>query len=109
MFRTGGNQVDAGCFNAGVTQNIRQLDHVLAGFIKGSGKQVPQIMRKYFFMHYPSLLAERFHFRPNLLSGKIFTVSGEEDPAGSGFLIFRVAEQFPAELMGQKNGADLAL
>ena len=44
MFFTGGDQVDAGGFNAGVAQHVRQFHNIPAGPIKSDGEQMPQIV-----------------------------------------------------------------
>ncbi len=41
VFRTGGDQVDTGGFDAGMPQQIRQLHYILAGPIKSPGEEVP--------------------------------------------------------------------
>lgn len=69
MFRPAGNKVEARCFYAAVSQYIGQLGNILAGSVKHRSEQVPQVVRKYFGIRYPRLPAQRFHFRPNLLSG----------------------------------------
>ena len=57
VFCSGGHQVDAGCFDAGMSQHIRKLCDVVAGPVEGAGKQVPQIMRKYLRGFHTGLLA----------------------------------------------------
>ena len=51
-----GHQVDAGGFNAGMAQDVRQLCNVFFHTIKCPGKKLPQIMREhlvriYFCLH----------------------------------------------------------
>ena len=90
-----------------MAQHIGELDHVPAGFIKGPGKQMPQVVGENFPFGDPGFLAEGLHFRPDLFSGKVFAAFGEEDPAGSVFLLFGVLQELPAELLGQKDRTDL--
>ena len=79
MLRAGGEQVDPGGLDGGVAQYIGQLDHIPAGLVEGSGKQVAQVMGKHLAVCHSGLPAHRFHLRPHLLSGYASAASGEKD------------------------------
>ena len=109
MLRSGGDQIDAGGLDAAVTQDICQLRHIPADPVKGSGKQVPQVVREHLAGLYLRPDTQGFHLRPDLLSGHTSAASGEKDLTGGDFLPRCIPHQLPAELSRQQNGADLAL
>lgn len=69
MLGAGSQKVDAGGVNAAVAEYVGQLGHILAGLIEGLGKQVAEVVWEYFRRRYPRLVAQCFHFSPNLLAG----------------------------------------
>ena len=66
-------------------------------------------MRKDLGCCYPCGFTDRFHFRPDVFSGKPCSVSGEKNLAGDGFLFFGILEELPTKLAWQQDRADLAL
>ena len=46
MFGAGGHNIDPGCINAAVTQDIRQLCNILLNAVESTGKELPQIVGK---------------------------------------------------------------
>ena len=44
----GGNDINAGCINTAVTEDVSEFGDVFFDSVKGAGKKVPQIMRKHF-------------------------------------------------------------
>ena len=96
MFRSGGNEVNPGGFNAGVPQHIGQFHHIPAHLVKGPGEKMSQVMGEYFGGFYARRLAQAFHFSPNLPSGQASSASGEENLTGGDFLCPGVLFQLPA-------------
>ena len=59
------HDIDTRRIDAAVPQDIRQLYDVLSHAVKGTRKQLPQIMRKHLAGLYPRLPADPFHLRPD--------------------------------------------
>ncbi len=96
LFRAGGDEVNSGCLDAGVSQHIRQFDNILINTIERLSEQMPQIVGEYFrFLHF-RLFAQRLEFRPDLAAGQTLSVSGEKDFAGDDFMFFGIFFQLPA-------------
>ena len=109
VFLSCGHQVDAGGFNAGMAQDVRQLCNVLVDPVINRGKQMPEIMGKYLGGLHIGFLAEPLHLRPELASPHGLSAFGEENLTRGNFLLFRVFQQPPAQLSRQQDGADLSL
>ena len=103
------NQVDAGRFDVGMAQHIRQAHHVPADSVKGSGEQMAQIVGEHFGRLHIRLPTQRLHFSPDLLSGKTASISGDENLTGRDSIFPRILQQLAAELFLQKDGPDLSL
>ena len=105
VFLSCGHQVDAGGFNAGMAQDVRQLCNVLVDPVINRGKQMPEIMGKYLGGLHIGFLAEPLHLRPDLASPHGLSAFGEENLTRGNFLLFRVFQQPPAQLSRQQDGA----
>ena len=86
-----GQDVDAGRVDAGMAQDICQLSDILFHPIKGSGKQVAQVVGKHFVRQDTGLPAECLHFSPNIASIQWMAVFCHKnhpggDPAASGIV-----------------------
>ena len=90
-------------------QDIGQLGHVPGGLIEGARKEMAQVVREDLGGGHPGSEAQALHLRPDLPPGQRLAAFGEEDLAGSGFLLSGVLEQLAAQLAGEEDGADLAL
>lgn len=66
MLRAGGKQIKTGGFQAAVSQYIRQLDDIVTQRIKGSGKEMPQIVRKNLAAIHAGRAAQALQLRPDL-------------------------------------------
>ena len=66
MLGTGRQQVNSGCIDRTVPQNIRKLYYVFICLIEDSGKKMPQIMGEHFSFFYPGITTQMFHLCPNL-------------------------------------------
>ena len=109
VFLSCGHQVDAGGFNAGMAQDVRQLCNVLVDPVINRGKQMPEIMGKYLGGLHIGFLTEPLHLRPDLASPHGLSASGEKNLAGGDFLFPGVLQQPTAQSVRKKNSPDLAL
>lgn len=78
VLAAGGNDIDSGCVDAAVAENVRQLCNVLFNPVKCAGKQMPQVMRKDLFRVYPRLLAKAFHLPPDIGAVHRFSCAGDK-------------------------------
>lgn len=62
----GGEQVNAGGVDAAVAQHVGQHGDVVAGAVKGAGKQVPQVVRVHLAGGHAGQAAKGFHLGPDL-------------------------------------------
>ena len=90
-------------------QYISQFYDILAGFIKDGGKQMPQVVGKYFGWSHVRVFTKAFQFCPDLSAGQFFSAFGAKDRAGGGFLFLGVLEQFAAQLGREENDPNFAL
>ena len=74
-------------FQAAVSQYIRQIQKILCHFIKGSCKQMPQVVGKDLAGFHSRLCTQSLHFRPDLPAGETGPVSDEKDLTGNGFVV----------------------
>ena len=88
MFASRGDQVDARGIDGTVTEYISQLRHVPADVIEAAGKQVAQVVGKYFSGFHVGHTAQLLHFQPDLFPGQTLAASGEKDLTGGGFIFF---------------------
>ena len=65
VFPSRAHNIDPGGIDAAVAQNIRKLGNVLIQIIKSSGKQLPEIVGKYFLHCHVGPLAQPLHPGPN--------------------------------------------
>lgn len=65
MFGAGFHNIDAGRFDAGMTQQVRQLGKIFFDLIEGPGKQVPQVVGKDLFLRHTGLFAQGLHLFPD--------------------------------------------
>ena len=80
MFSAGGDDVDAGGVDVGVSQNIGQFRQIPVDGIKAARKQVPQVVRKDLAALHPSLCTERFHHPPDARAVQRPPRAGDEYP-----------------------------
>ena len=64
VFCAGGHNIDAGRVNAAMAKNVCQLRYILFDTVEGAGKQLTQVVGKYFAGIDPGILAQLFHLRP---------------------------------------------
>ena len=66
MLRSGGNDVNSCGIDACVPEKIGKLGNILFNAVEHTGKQMAQIMRKYFLRTDVCLGAQGFHFTPDV-------------------------------------------
>ena len=79
MFGAGGHNIDPGCINAAVTQDIRQLCNILLNAVESTGKELPQIVGKDLGRIYIRRMTQPFHLRPYIAAVQRFAVFCYED------------------------------
>ena len=72
MLAPGSHNIDPCCVDIAVAQNIRQLGNILFNAIKGSGKQLAQVMVEHLAGLNHGLLTEGLHLRPDDVPGHRF-------------------------------------
>lgn len=92
------SQDKCGLFQYSNAPLLFQFYKVLAGFIKNDGKQMSQVVRKYFGWRHAPVFTKAFQFRPDLLAGQFFSAFATKDGAGGSFSIFVTFEQLAAQL-----------
>ena len=102
VLAAGGNDIDSGCVDAAVAENIRQLGNVLFNAVKHPCEQMPQIMREYFLRIYPCLLAKTFHLPPDVGAADRPACSCNENCTRLYSLLRRIAEQFLLQFFHDK-------
>ena len=77
-----------------MAQDIRQIDQVLCFFIKGSGKEVAQVMGKYFLRRNACKRRDPFHLTPDV--GAVFCPAGTgpEDDSAPNMVLPDIYQQF---------------
>ena len=109
MLRFRCEQIDACGLDRAVTEHIGELGDVLGGAVVYPCEQMPEVVRKHLAAVNVCLLANCFHFAPDLFSGNAVTAFGDEKFTGSDFVFLGVFQQLLAELARQQDRADLAL
>jgi len=77
--------------NAGMAQNICQSAQIFFYCIERPGKQMAEIMRKYFFRINIGTCAEIFHFSPYIASIQGLACPCYEHWTGGSFLFFEIS------------------
>ena len=97
--------VDACGVDTAVSQKIRQADDVPLHGIKGSGKQVPQVVGKHLPRGHTRFFAKSFHGAPDTASVEGIAVSGAEDRSLSDPRLFRIGAQCFLQILRKQNTA----
>ena len=98
VFGAGGDDINSGGVNAGMSENIRQLGNILFDSVKYPGEQMPEIMRKNLLRIDVGCAAEGFHFPPDIRAAYCPAGSGDKNHAGFDAMLGGVAEQFFTQL-----------
>lgn len=109
ILRPGRQEVDSDGLNGGVAQDVRQLHDAVACPVEGHGKGVAKTMGAHLKRFHPSIFAQSFHFRPDLMARQGLSVSGEEYSARGSFAFPCVFEGLPPQFAGNQGGTHLAL
>ena len=96
------HDIDAGCFNTSVAEDIRELCNILIRIIKGSGEQLSQIMGINLFRVDLCFFAQVFHLQPYAASVQWVATAGDENWAGTNSPPLGILQQALAQLGGDK-------
>ena len=94
----GGDNINAGGVDAGMAKQVGQLGNILFQGVKGTGKQVAQVVGKHLFGVYPGGLAQAFHLSPNSGAADRLAGAGDKDGAGGNILLGCIAQQLFLQL-----------
>ena len=85
MLRAGGQQINPGRLNGGMSQHVGQFGNILVGPVIGGCKEVAQIVGEHPGRRHACIFAKPLHFRPDLTARQTFSVSSEKDLTGDVF------------------------
>ena len=88
------NNINTGCIDACMSKDIGELCYVLFDPVKGSRKQMPEIVRKDLALRYVCLLTQCLHFPPDAISAYGLAPSCDKDGSPSDSLLFCITKQF---------------
>lgn len=88
VLHTRGHDVDTSVLNTAVAQDIRQFCDILFNAVKGSGKELSQVVWKYFGWIDACFFTELFHLRPYIAAIQRVAVFGYEDAACLDAVLF---------------------
>ena len=94
MLRASRNDVNPCSVNIAVTKDVSKLCNVFFYSIKSARKQMAKIMRKHFLWINICILAQSFHFSPNVRAVYRLAASRHKNHAAIYSLIRRITEQF---------------
>lgn len=109
MLSAGGDEVESGGLDGGVTEHIGELGEVAGDFIECAGKEMPEIVRKDFAGFHAGEGAEIFHLTPDLLARERGAIARDEERPAGDALAAAIFGELAGEFAGQEDGADLAL
>ena len=66
MLLSAGDDINAGCVNTAVTEQVCQFRNVLFDGVEGAGKELSQVVGKHLSRLHPCSLAKLFHLRPDI-------------------------------------------
>lgn len=66
----GGNDIDSGCVDTAVAENVGKLRDILFNAVKSAGKQMAQVVRKDLVRIDSRLLAKPFHLPPDVCAAQ---------------------------------------
>ena len=109
MLCAGGDDINTSCVYIGVSEDIRQLCNILFDTIKGSCKQMSEVMWEHLFRRNTGLLTQFLHLPPYITAVKRFAVFGYKQYAGSNSLFHRIPKQLLLQSLDNKYFSCLAL
>ena len=96
-------RVNPCCIHTAVAEDIRKAHDILLNRIKGSGKQVTQVMRKDLLLIHAGAPAQPFHIAPYIGPVKRIPVFRYENGAAFSFLLPQIPTEHPAKRVRQKH------
>ena len=97
--------VNPRCIHTAVAEDIRKAHDILLNRIKGSGKQMTQVMRKDLLLVHAGAPAQPFHIAPYIGPVKRIPVFRHENRAAFPFLFPQIPTEHPAKRVRQKHRA----
>lgn len=104
MFRPRGDDIDSGGIDIAVTENIRQLRHIMVDAVKRPSEQVPQTVGKHLAGGNLRPFTQGLHLPPDIGSVNGSARSGHKHRAGADIPLLRVALKLFSQCGGQKHG-----
>ena len=105
----GDHGIDPGRVDAGVSQDIGQVDDVVLSVVVGDGKEVAEVVGKDLFALDAGGLGEPLHPAVDDAPVDGSAAAGDEDRAACNAAFPAVGAQLPAESVAEKDDAGLAL
>ena len=109
MLEAARDDVDARRIDTAVSQDIREPRDVFLYAVKGSGEQVPQIVREHLAGVDAGFLAEALHLPPDIRSVHQLACLGNENRSLFNVPLSRILQKLSLQLLHDKNPARLAL
>ena len=109
VFRAGGNNINSGCVDTAVAENVGKFCNIFFDAVKCSCEQVAKIMRKYLLQIDICIFAQGFHLSPNVRAVYGFAVFRYKNHTAFYSLLCCVAEQFLFQFLHDKNRARFSL
>lgn len=92
VFRSGGHNIDPGRIDAAVAQNICQLGNILLNAVKSPGKELAQIVRKYFGWVHTRRMTQPLHLCPYIAAIQWPSISCDKNGPTSNISFLRIIE-----------------
>ena len=89
--------------HAAVPQDVSQPDDILLQRVVRPGEQVPQIVGEHLALRHPGILAQCFHFMPDIAPVQGLPAPGDKYRPGGDSPLPGVSEQRLLQLSGQEN------
>ena len=103
MLLSGSHNIDTGGVNGAVTQNTGQLGNVLFNAVKGSGKQLSQIVRKHLAFFDTGDFTQLLHLPPDAAAVQRLSVSADGDFTGFDTTALCIVQQNILQLARNEN------
>ena len=94
MFGAGRYDIYPCSIDAGVAQQIREFCDILIDRVKGSGKQMPEVVWKHFAFRHARLSAQPLHFPPDIAPAERSATAAHENRTAFDFLPADIRFQF---------------
>lgn len=108
LFFTADDRVRPGRIDIGMSQKVGQMADVFFRLIIGNGKEMPEIMRKYFvFVHF-CIVTEFFHGMEDIAAVQRLSAAGDKDASGPDVRRLDIGGQLQAQSGRQQHDTRLS-